>query len=155
MAALVEGGLEAGAWGVSAGLDYKPAYYAHLDEVIEVLASTGRWRTIFTNHDRVTPESGYSSRVGMQETIDIGEATGLMPVITHMKIQGREQGTSDAVFGMMTAATERGAYTAADVYPYLAGQTSLIALIVPSLASQNYPVLQDRHLPTNSLISRR
>jgi N-acyl-D-amino-acid deacylase len=134
MRALIQSGLETGAWGVSAGLDYKPAYYARTEEVIEVLAGTARWRTIFTNHDRVTPESGFSSRVGMQETIDIGEATGLTPVITHMKIQGREQGTSDEVLAMMTAATERGTYTAADVYPYLAGQTSLGALIIPAWA---------------------
>ena len=35
---------------------------------------------------------------------------------------------------MMSAATGRGAYTAADAYPYLAGQTSLAALIVPGWA---------------------
>lgn len=132
--AIVEAGLEAGAWGVSAGLDYKPTYYSRTDEVVAALSDMGRWRTIFTNHDRLTPESGYSSFVGMQETIEIGEATGLMPVLTHMKIQGREQGSADAVLGMMSDAAERGVYTAADVYPYLAGQTSLAALIVPGWA---------------------
>jgi N-acyl-D-aspartate/D-glutamate deacylase len=134
MRALVEGGLDAGAWGVSAGLDYKPTYYATTDEVVTVLSNMAARRTVFTNHDRLTPESGFSSRVGMQETIRIGEATGLMPVITHMKIQGREQGTSDAVLGMMSDATAGGTYTAADVYPYLAGQTGLAALIIPAWA---------------------
>lgn len=134
MRGLVSTGLDAGAWGVSAGLDYKPTYYAFTDEVVEVLSDMGGWRTVFTNHDRLTPETMFSSRVGMQETIDIGRATGLMPVITHMKIQGREQGTSDAVLAMMSDATARGTYTAADVYPYLAGQTSLAALIIPAWA---------------------
>ena len=134
MSALLHAGLEAGAWGVSAGLDYKPAYYAATEDVVEVLAGAARWRTLFTNHDRLTPESGFSSRLGMAETIDIGRSTGLMPVITHMKIQGREQGTSEAVLGMMSDATEGGAYTAADAYPYLAGQTSLAALIIPGWA---------------------
>jgi len=136
MRALVERGLRAGAWGVSAGLDYKPAYYARTDEVNEVLHDAGRWRTVFTNHDRITPESGFSSMVGMRETVEIGEATGLVPVITHMKIQGREQGTSDAVLDMMDEAEARGVYTAADAYPYLAGQTSLAALIIPGWAQE-------------------
>jgi len=35
---------------------------------------------------------------------------------------------------MMRSATERGASTSADIYPYLAGQTSLGALIVPDWA---------------------
>ena len=132
--ALVETGLAAGAWGVSGGLDYKPTYYAHTDEVVDILSDLVEWRTVFTNHDRLTPETDFSSFVGMKETIDIGAATGLMPVITHMKIQGREQGTSDEVLGLMSDATDEGTYTAADVYPYLAGQTSLAALIIPAWA---------------------
>lgn len=132
----IDAGLDQGAWGVSAGLDYKPAYYATTEEVIRVLADAGRWRTVFTNHDRLTPETGYSSRAGMAETIEIGEATGLVPLITHMKIQGREQGTAGDVLAMMRAAAERGVYTAADAYPYLAGQTSLAALIIPGWAQE-------------------
>ncbi|MGB1657203.1 MAG: hypothetical protein ACPHO4_07605, partial [Longimicrobiales bacterium] len=77
-----------------------------------------------------------SSMVGMSETVEIGEATGLNPIITHMKVQGREQGSIDAVTAMMDAATERGVYTAADAYPYLAGQTSLAALIIPGWAQE-------------------
>jgi len=131
---LIEEGLGAGAWGVSSGLDYKPAYFARTDEVIGVLRGLGRWRTVFTNHDRLVPETGFSSMLGMRETARIGEAAGLVPVITHMKIQGHEQSTSEAVTGMMRQAGRRGVYIAADAYPYLAGQTSLSALIVPGWA---------------------
>src|SRR6185436_8990732 len=53
MRALVASGLEHGAWGVSAGLDYKPAYYAQVEEVVRVLEPAGRWRTNFPNHDRL------------------------------------------------------------------------------------------------------
>jgi len=136
MRALVEAGLEQGAWGVAAGLDYKPTYYALLEEITDVLSEVARWRTLFTNHDRVRPETGFSSRVGMAETIEIGGVTGTVPVITHMKIQGREQGSVEEVVAMMREATERGVYTAADAYPYLAGQTSLAALIIPGWAQE-------------------
>jgi N-acyl-D-amino-acid deacylase len=134
MRGLITDGLAAGAWGVSAGLDYKPAYYAEIEEVVRVVDAAGPWRTNFPNHDRLTPESNFSSRAGVGETIAIGEKTGLVPVVTHMKAQGHEQGSAGALLAMMQAATARGHYTAADVYPYLSGQTGLGALIVPPWA---------------------
>jgi N-acyl-D-amino-acid deacylase len=134
MRTLVASGLDKGAWGVSAGLDYKPAYYAQVEEVVRALEPAAKWRTNFPNHDRLTPESGFSSRVGVGETIAIGERAGLMPVVTHMKAQGSEQGTAGTLLGMMQQATARGDYTAADAYPYLAGQTGLGALLIPAWA---------------------
>ena len=134
MRALIVKGLQDGAWGVSAGLDYKPAYYAQVEEVVRVVEAAGTWRTNFPNHDRITPESNFSSRVGVGETIAIGEKAGLSPVVTHMKSQGLEQGQVGTLLEMMSQATTRGHYTAADAYPYLAGQTSLGALLIPGWA---------------------
>ena len=88
MGGLITAGLEAGAWGVSAGLDYKPAYFARTAEVIDVVSAAKKWRTNFTNHDRLTPEQNFSSRAGMAETIRIAEAAGLVAVVTHMKAAG-------------------------------------------------------------------
>jgi len=134
MRGLISAGLTAGAWGVSAGLDYKPAYYAKTEDVVSVLDVARTSRTYFANHDRVTPESGFSSLAGMAETIDIGARTGIMPLITHMKVQGHEQGRAGVITGQMRQATDRGVYTAADVYPYLAGQTGLVAFTIPAWA---------------------
>jgi N-acyl-D-amino-acid deacylase len=126
--------LARGAHCVSAGLDYKPAYFATEQEVVEILRPTGRFRTIFTNHDRVVPETGYSGHAGNVETLRIALAAGLTPVITHMKVQGREQGTADSILGVMSRHAAEGRLVAADVYPYLAGQTTLSALIIPGWA---------------------
>jgi N-acyl-D-aspartate/D-glutamate deacylase len=134
--ALLERGLEAGAWGVSAGLDYTPAYYARTDEIVAALAPLRGWRTNFPNHERLTPGTGFSSIAGMRETIEIGERAGLVPVITHMKLHGSEQGRADETLAMMRAATARGVYTAADVYPYIAGHTNLVALLIPAWAQE-------------------
>ena len=131
---IVTASLDQGAWGVSAGLDYKPAYYATTEEVVEVVKAAAPYRTNFTNHDRVIPETKYSSRAGMAETIGIGSRAGLVPVITHMKVQGREQGSAPQMLAQMRDASARGNYTAADAYPYLAGQTALGALLVPGWA---------------------
>jgi N-acyl-D-aspartate/D-glutamate deacylase len=51
-----------------------------------------------------------------------------------MKSQGLEQGNAGGLLAMMHEATRRGRYTAADAYPYLAGQTGLGALMVPAWA---------------------
>ena len=136
MRSLISKGLDQGAWGVSAGLDYKPGYFARTEEVIKVVDVARAARTNFTNHDRITPESNYSSMVGVTETVAIGQKSGLVPVVTHMKAQGLEQGTAGAILASMDEATRRGAYTAADAYPYLAGQSGLGSLIVPGWAQE-------------------
>ena len=130
----VVAGLEAGAWGVSAGLDYKPAYFARTDEVIAVVSAAGPWRTNFNNHERLTPESGYSSAAGIAETLRIADATGLLPVVTHMKSTGRERGAASKALALFDAPERQGRHAAADVYPYLAGMTGLGALILPPWA---------------------
>ena len=66
----------------------------------------------------------------------IGEKAGLVPVVTHMKVQGREQGTAAQLLASMAQATKRGHYTAADAYPYLAGQSGLGSLIIPGWAQE-------------------
>ena len=134
MRALIEEGMRAGAWGVSAGLDYKPAYFATTDEVVAVVSAAAPWRTNFTNHDRLTPETKFSSRAGIAETLAIAERAGLVGVVTHMKTTGRERGTAALSLKMITDSTKRGHYAAADVYPYLAGQTGLGALLLPAWA---------------------
>lgn len=134
MRALIVDGMKAGAWGVSAGLDYRPAYFARTEEVIQVVSAAAPWRTNFTNHDRLTPETDFSSSVGLAETLRIANAAGLIGVITHMKATGKERGTADRLLASIAASTREGHYAAADVYPYLAGQTALGALIIPAWA---------------------
>jgi N-acyl-D-aspartate/D-glutamate deacylase len=134
MQGIIVDNLQRGAWDVSAGLDYKPGYYATAAEVAAIIQPAAPWRTSFTNHDRLTPESNYSSHVGMAETISIAEQAGLHPEITHMKVQGHEQGSAAEALNMLSDATAGGHYTTADVYPYLAGQSGLGSLLIPAWA---------------------
>lgn len=133
MRALLTQNLERGAWGVSAGLDYKPGYFATTDEVIAVLRGASTWRTNFPNHERLMPPN-YSSHDGVAETIAIASAADLAPVVTHIKSQGHEQGRAEDMLAMMGHATTAGHYTAGDVYPYLAGLTGLGDLLIPGWA---------------------
>lgn len=133
MQALILQGLKDGAAGVSAGLDYKPAYFSTPAEAKQVLQVANDWRTFFPNHDRVAPPD-YSSYHGMAETIDIASSARIVPEITHIKIQGHEQGSAQAVLRMIDEATSKGHYVAADIYPYLAGATGIGAVLIPGWA---------------------
>ena len=134
MQRFISDNLAAGAFGVSAGLDYKPGYYATEDEVVQIISPARVWRSNFPNHDRVRAESNFSARAAVEETMRIGQRAGLNPVITHMKVTGRERGHGDVVLGEMATLSRGGVYTAADVYPYLSGMTGLGALIIPGWA---------------------
>lgn len=135
MQALVRRNLAAGAWGVGAGLDYKPAYFATQDEVIRIVEPARIWRTLFSNHDRVTPPA-FSSIAGINETIAVGTGAGLVPVITHIKLWPNEMGRAGEVVETMHASTRAGRYVAADIYPYIHANTYLGALIIPSWAQE-------------------
>jgi N-acyl-D-amino-acid deacylase len=133
MQALILQGLKDGAVGVSAGLDYKPAYFSTQAEAMQILKVARDWRTYFPNHDRVAPPE-HSSYKGMEETRDFASSARIVPEFTHIKIQGHEQGRSPDVLRMMDEATAQGHYIAADIYPYLAGGTGLGSVLIPGWA---------------------
>jgi N-acyl-D-amino-acid deacylase len=153
MRGLVTRGLQQGAWGVSAGLDYKPAYFATTAEVIAVVGAAAPWRTNFPNHERITPPA-YSSRAGITETIEIASSAGLSPEITHIKAQGHEQGRGSDIVSLMTASTASGHYAPADVYPYLAGMTDLEDLLIPGWAQNGGPQAMRRRFADPQLRAR-
>lgn len=136
MKALVLKGMEDGAFGLSSGLDYKPSFWATTDEVIAVGKVASGWRTNFTNHERVFPGNGYSSMAGMIETLEIGEKAGMMPVITHMKLQGRDNGKAAEALALARDAKAKGYDVGMDAYPYTYGSTSLEQLTIPSWAQE-------------------
>ncbi len=134
MQALIRAGMAAGAFGVSAGLDYKPGFWADADEVAAIAGAAAPWRTSFTNHERVFEGNGYSSVAGMAETVAIGERAGLLPVITHAKLQGRDQGRLADTYALATTPARRGVTVLLDAYPYTYGSTSLEQLTIPAWA---------------------
>jgi N-acyl-D-amino-acid deacylase len=134
---LVAAGIGAGAWGVSAGLDYKPAFWASTDEVIEVVRAAAATHTNFPNHERLSEANGTSSLAGIAETITIAEQAQLMPVITHMKLQAGDRGKVAELFALLDQAERRGVRVGADAYPYTYGYTGSVAqLLFPAWAQE-------------------
>ncbi|GAB3805882.1 N-acyl-D-amino-acid deacylase family protein [Virgibacillus kimchii] len=139
---LITEAMELGAAGVSAGLFYRPAYFADTDEVIDVVSAAREWRTNFPNHQRNENNEVIEAT---EETIEIGEESGLAPVITHIKTMGPNNwGKSEEMMQLINEANDRGVYTAADIYPYLRSQTGLTAIVPPWAEEGGREAMLDR-----------
>ncbi|WP_176448312.1 amidohydrolase family protein [Lentibacillus sp. CBA3610] len=142
MQGLITEGMEDGAFGVSAGLFYRPAYYATTEEVIDVVSAADDWRTYFQHHIRNENNDVVDATA---ETIEIGEEAGLVPHITHMKVMGPDNwGKSDETVGLIEEANDRGTYATADVYPYLRSQTGLTAIVPPWVEDGGWDAMLER-----------
>src|SRR5690625_1547954 len=99
------------------------------EQVIGVVGAAGDCRTNIPNHQRNENNEVVEATA---ETIEIGEESGVAPVITHIKTMGPDNwGKSAEMMELINDANERGVYTAADIYPYLRSQTGLTAIVPP------------------------
>ncbi len=116
--------LEAGAIGLSTGLDYDPARAAPTEEVAalaELLAPAG---AIHTTHMR---DEGTAIVPAMEEAFAIGRAAAVPVVISHFKASGAaSHGRSAETLALFAAAASEQPL-ALDAYPYAASSTVLRA----------------------------
>ena len=131
MQRLVRQGMEAGAWGLGAGIEYRPARYSTPDEVIALASVVAPYDGFYVAHQRSEasmPLWQLPSNVddwpvdglqGLQETINIARATGIRVVASHHKARGRSSfGRSGHDTLVVNAARAEGLEVYLDVYPY-------------------------------------
>ena len=87
MRALVEQGMNDGAFGLSSGLFYVPGTFTPTDEVVELAKVAARYGGIYISHMR---DEASRSIESVKETIAIGERGGLPTQVTHHKIIGKK-----------------------------------------------------------------
>ena len=139
MAALIEKGMEEGAFGLSTGLFYVPGTYASTEEVIELAKVAARYdNAIYDTHDRdlgaVYQGVGYEESV--REGIRITEESGLRGIFSHYNLQGAHNyGRAEVGARLINEARERGVDIWAAHHPYTATQSSLRAYTIPYWAS--------------------
>ncbi len=144
MKALVRQGLEEGAFGLSAGLEYVPGRWSTTEELIELAKVVAAFGGFYIAHQRSegrdplwknasdeTPSVDLLQAV--KETIEISARTGVVAVASHLKAKGASYwGSSYAAVRLIAEARERGLPVYADQYPYdttgTDGQTVLIPL---------------------------
>jgi predicted amidohydrolase YtcJ len=134
MRALVERGMEAGAWGVSTGLIYLPGRYAETSEIIALAKIAGRHGGIYASHIRDESEKLLES---IDEAIAVGDGAGLPVHISHLKASGKANwGMTAQACEKIAGARKAGKHVSADQYPYIASSTKLAAMVIPHWALQ-------------------
>jgi N-acyl-D-amino-acid deacylase len=127
MRKLVRAGMDAGAIGLSTGLDYIPSLYADVRELAGLCEAIVGENGVYVTHMR-----GYGPRapVGMREVYDIAQASDVPAHISHFN------GPADLLLPLIDEGRALGLDLTFDTYPYLAGSTILGMVALPAWVQQ-------------------
>jgi N-acyl-D-amino-acid deacylase len=130
MQELLRDGLNAGAFGMSSGLEYVPGRYAQRNELVVLADVVGRSNGVVMSHLR----SEDSDKV--IDALDelLAQSRKARVHVSHLKIVfAKSAAEGDRVLSLLDAARKRGVAVTADVYPWLAGYGDL-SLVYPAWA---------------------
>jgi len=129
MRELVEEAMKAGAFGLSTGLIYPPGLYAETSEIVELAKVAARFGGVYDSHIR---GEGRGLMKALREALEIGFQAGIPVQISHHKIASKRLwGKSVETLKLFEEARSKGLDVTLDQYPYVAGSTSLMALLPP------------------------
>ena len=132
MVALVELGLESGAFGLSTGLEYDPGSRADMAELVAIAGPVATHDAIVVSHMR-TEDAGRVD-AALDELIEQGRQSGARVQASHLKIVlESDPAQATALLERMDAARSEGVAVTADVYPYTASYTG-IGILFPDWA---------------------
>ena len=121
--------MEEGAWGLSSGLLYAPGIFAPPEEIEDLASELGPFDGLYASHIRGSSETLLPAT---KEVIRVGEVNGISSQHSHMEAFGRPNWSKlDAIIELHEAARERGVDTGFDVIPYIAANTTLLAIFPP------------------------
>lgn len=126
MRALVRAGMQAGAIGLSTGLEYDPGIYASKDEVLTLAREAAQSGGRYISHIRSEDQYIWAA---LDEIVEIGRATGMPVQVSHMKLAMTDWwGQADRYLGVMDRARAAGVDITGDVYPYEYWQSTLTVM---------------------------
>ena len=126
MQAMVRQAMEAGAFGLSSGVEYTPGLYATTEELIALAQAMAPFGGLYISHIR---DEGSKLLESVAEVIRIGEEGGVPTQVTHHKVIGPGRwGKTEASLRLIDEARARGVDAASDQYPYTASSTGLTIL---------------------------
>lgn len=127
MQALLQRELDAGALGLSTGLEYEPGIYSDTDEVLALAETAAKAAGRYISHMR-SEDRALSAAV--DELLSIGRQTGMPVQISHMKLAMNSLwGTAGDLLARLDAARAEGIDVTADVYPYEYWQSTMMVLL--------------------------
>jgi N-acyl-D-amino-acid deacylase len=129
MRQLVAAAMKDGALGVSTSLQYVPARFAKTDEIVELAKIARQYGGIYITHQRSEANAIDDS---MKEVFEIARRARIPVEIWHLKTAYQKNwGRMPEILRRIAAARRSGLKITADVYPYVAGSTSLTACLPP------------------------
>jgi N-acyl-D-amino-acid deacylase len=129
MKRLVAEAMKDGALGVSTSLQYVPARFARTDEIIELAKVAHQYGGIYATHQRSEANALDES---LAEVFEIARRAQIPVEIWHLKTAYKKNwGRMPEVIQKITKARAEGLDITADIYPYIAGSTSLSACLPP------------------------
>lgn len=135
MRALVQAGMEAGAFGLSSGPFYAPGSYSNTEELVELSKVAARYGGVYTSHIRDESDYTVGLRAAVEEVIRVAREARLPGIVTHIKALGPHVwGTSASLVARIDSVRADGVEVFADQYPYEASGTSLVSVLVPRWA---------------------
>jgi len=129
MKRLVADAMKDGALGVSTSLQYVPARFAKTDEIVELAKVAHQYGGIYITHQRSEANAIDDS---MKEVFEIARRANIPAEIWHFKTAYKKNwGRMPEMLRRIEEARRHGLKITADVYPYVAGSTSLSACLPP------------------------
>ncbi|HEX3143030.1 MAG TPA: D-aminoacylase [Pyrinomonadaceae bacterium] len=129
MKQLVADAMKDGALGVSTSLQYVPARFAKTDEIVELAKVAHQFGGIYISHQRSEANAIDDS---MKEVFEIARRANIPAEIWHFKTAYKKNwGRMPEMLRRIEEARKQGLKITADVYPYVAGSTSLSACLPP------------------------
>lgn len=128
MVGMAEEALDAGAVGLSSGLEYAPGIAATTEELIAVATPVGSRGRLYATHCR---QRGALIIEAAEESVCIAEASGARLQVSHFLRHTTEPDTSLAkrAIEVLRAADQRGVRTRYDVYPFEHGPSPVTAFV--------------------------
>lgn len=115
----VEKGMEAGAVGLSTGMDYIAQWFASTDELVDACAPLVAQQGLYVTHMRYKR----GTMRALKEAVEIGRRAGVPVHISHLK--GTTPQATEEILTYIDRVARNEVDFSFDVYPYLPGSTML------------------------------
>lgn len=142
MCRLLEKQLRQGAHGLSLGLVYPPSAFAGRGELVRLAKVVREYDRLVAAHIRSYEGALLTS---IAEFVDVLRESGAKGLLSHLQVAGKPYwGTMPAALKLLDGARQQGIDINVDMYPYLAGSSTILQLLPPSAQEGGFTALQAR-----------
>jgi len=126
MSRLVEADMQAGALGLSTGLEYEPGIFSSTEEVVALARVSADYNGRYSSHLRDEDDRFVEA---LNEIIQIGGEAHIPVHISHIKLADKlAWGATDDIIDLLDSARANGVEITADIYPYERWASNLAVL---------------------------